>query len=306
MNGSSDMLDGARASVVFLLGEDRHGLGGSRRRVQHPEIRKTVERIGDHLRMLSEPDVNSLVRDPELYRLLHEHRWLATTAGPVPPTLEQAWALADSLRALWIQSADLMSFAPYLDDHPVARPESRTDDRLRQYLAYGHDQRRKNGMHARARGALRTRYLQRVGRILWILVTIALLIGLIVANDAGGLLLAAIAGATGGTLSGARSLRDSSHIREARGFQAWWWVQPGVGAAAGLFLYALLTSSILTLPGTVATDTSTGTSAIVVYAFVAGFSEPFVLGVIAKIAGAADAAADAAASPPVTGNPPTH
>ena len=64
-----------------------------------PRIRKTVERIGDHPRMLSEPDAIRWYAI-RMCRLVHEHRWLATTALPAPPTLEQAWALSDSLRAL--------------------------------------------------------------------------------------------------------------------------------------------------------------------------------------------------------------
>jgi hypothetical protein len=299
MNAPLEELSAARSRVTVLLGEQRRWWWGNRPRVQHPELRKTVERIGDRLRVLSEAGVDASVRDPELKQLVSEHSWITETEQRTPPTLEQSWAMADALRALWIHSAAPKSLAPYVAAHPISIQGSPDDDELRQHLAYDHQQRRERGTHTRARIALRTRYLQRVGRILWCLVAIALLVALGVSEDAGGLLLASIAGATGGTLSGARSLRDSSDIREARGFQAWWWVQPGVGAAVGLFLYALLTSAIVTLPGTDPADTSTRTSAIVVYAFVAGFSEPFVLGVIAKITGAADAAANAAAGPPV-------
>jgi hypothetical protein len=132
-----------------------------------------------------------------------------------------------------------------------------------------------------------------------ILVGTALAVGLFVVQGDGGLMLAAVAGATGGTLSGARALRDATDIRRARSFQAWWWVQPAVGAAVGLFVYALLNSTVLSLPGS---DASVGAeargSAVIVYAFLAGFSEPFVLGVLDRITRAADVAADAAASPP--------
>jgi hypothetical protein len=140
--------------------------------------------------------------------------------------------------------------------------------------------------------------ISRVGGILWLLVAAAVGVGSAVSDDPGGLVLTALAGAIGGTLSGARALRESADLRRTRGFQAWWWVQPAVGAAVGLLIHALLSSPVLALPGSEASGEWERIAAFVVYAFAAGFSEPFVLGVLAKITGAVDATAEAAAEPP--------
>ena len=269
----------------------------------HPEVRKTLENTSDRLRQLCDPGMRSDAGDRRLRALLSRTEWLTGDQAPRPPTPEQAWELADALRALWLDQASESALLAYASEHPapgLATPASVAGQaaHLRVRLLHDHEVRRKRGSHERARAALRTHYLQRVGAILWALVLTSTAVGVAVADDVGGLLLTALAGATGGALSGTRALRDTVNLTRARGFQAWWWIQPAVGAAVGLLVYAVLESPILSLPGSDSASSTERTSSFVVYAFAAGFSEPFILGILAKITGAADAAADDAANPP--------
>lgn len=77
----------------------------------------------------------------------------------------------------------------------------------------------------------------------------------------------ALAGAIGGAVAGARGVRHARRLRDAAFFQTWWWVQPIAGAAVGLFVYALLESSILVLPESDNTDAAKQAMAFFAYAF---------------------------------------
>lgn len=295
----------AHKQLICLLGQHHDRWGVSRPLVRHPDVRRTVERAADRMEQVLAPDVPCQLRDQRLTHLLDLHEpWLN---APLAPTLEQVWALADGLRSVWIAAAPKKAITAYAfsrDQPPVEGAESGDEETFRRVLERQHQMRRNRGAHERARAALRGRYLRRVGRILWALVAAALCVGLVVAPAPGVLILSGVAGAIGGTLSGARALRDSTEVERARGFSAWWWVQPAVGAAVGMFLYALLLSPVLKLPGTDTGPAEPLAAAYIAYAFVAGFSEPFLLGVLGKLTGAADRAADQAASPPEAGASP--
>ena len=93
---------------------------------------------------------------------------------------------------------------------------------------------------------------------------------------------AGLAGALGSVLSGFFKLRDKlSKLRELRSFDGAVLAQPLVGATAGLFAYALVRAGILHLPPP---DSQPTTSSYVIYGFVMGFSEPFLLDVVGKVA----------------------
>lgn len=91
------------------------------------------------------------------------------------------------------------------------------------------------------------------------------------------------AGGLGATLSGIRDLRVLDRLSELRSFGIALATVPAVGAAAGLLVLLLLESSVLALPGTGANRSSAAATGL--YAFVAGFSEPFLLGVVARLTG---------------------
>jgi hypothetical protein len=138
----------------------------------------------------------------------------------------------------------------------------------------------------RARLLLKRRFLLTLAPTLLLLVVL-LGVAIVLTEPESGwdeMLLAGAAGAVGATVSGAYKLRDQiDHINALREFEPVVAVQPLLGAAAGLFLLLVLKSGILQVG-----DSDLGWASIGVVAFVAGFSEPFVLGVVRRVTGIAD------------------
>jgi len=136
----------------------------------------------------------------------------------------------------------------------------------------------------RARTRLRNRYLVGLAPVI-LLLTAGLAYGIQATNP--GLtwkvtMLAAFAGALGATISGVYKLRD--HIRRIGQLRAFWAstiVQPLVGASAGLVVLLALESSLFQ---TDAAGASTSPATKGLLAFAAGFSEPFFLGVVGRLA----------------------
>ncbi|HEX8719589.1 MAG TPA: hypothetical protein VF736_03015 [Pyrinomonadaceae bacterium] len=107
-------------------------------------------------------------------------------------------------------------------------------------------------------------------------------------------LVAAMTGALGSTLSGFYKLRDETGgIATLRSFRSAMWAQPFVGATVGVLLMLLLMSGVLAL-GTGGGPPKPAWLSLAVYCFFAGFSEPFFLGVVQRVAGAADKKAPSA------------
>jgi hypothetical protein len=96
---------------------------------------------------------------------------------------------------------------------------------------------------------------------------------------------AAVAGSLGSVVTGIFTLRGLSRVDDMRTVRTGLFVQPLVGASAGLFLFLLIATHVLTLPGT---ETGVpGWQVAGAYGFVAGFSEAFFLGIVGRVAGAA-------------------
>jgi hypothetical protein len=268
----------------------------------HPETRKVLERALSRLRALDDaPDAPK--RDNRLAEISSKHGWLADVE--VRPSEEQAWALADSLQALWLGLASgdaLRAEATRCGNGALAKLES--DDRVRARLRREFESQQSDGAEKRAQSALRARYLRAAGATLVGSVVLTYVVAWSLSSDRGTLTLCALAGMLGGLISSARKLRDAKTMLDLQLFQTWWWVQPAVGAGVGMLLYALLKSPIVSLPGADANDPATQTAALVVYAFLAGFSEPWLLKVLQGIGGAAEDAANANKSDPhVPGSP---
>ena len=101
-------------------------------------------------------------------------------------------------------------------------------------------------------------------------------------------IVAAMTGAIGSTLSGFYKLRDATGgVAALRAFRSAMWAQPFVGATVGVLLMLLITSGILAV-GSTGPSPNLSWLPLAVYCFVAGFSEPFFLGVVQRVAGAAD------------------
>ncbi|MBV9925565.1 MAG: hypothetical protein JOZ96_11155 [Acidobacteria bacterium] len=119
-------------------------------------------------------------------------------------------------------------------------------------------------------------------------------------------LAAVVMGALGSILSGFYKLRDdeTGSITTLRAFHSAMWAQPFVGATAAVLMMLLIMSGLF-LPGTLGEKTQLPWMPLAIYCFLAGFSEPFFLGVVQRVAGAADknAQSNAASAVNPAGNP---
>src|SRR2546425_86737 len=139
------------------------------------------------------------------------------------------------------------------------------------------------GRNRRARAALKCLYLNRLAPLLFLLLA-GLGVALHVAT--GGelwkpIILTASAGGLGSTLSGVFRVRDQlARLDELRGFWPTMRVQPFIGACAGLIVLLVLESKAISL-GSFSPDSW---ASLGLLAFAAGFSEPFFLGIVQRVA----------------------
>jgi hypothetical protein len=142
-----------------------------------------------------------------------------------------------------------------------------------------------NGRKRRARLALRSRFFVASLLVLAPLVAALMAVTQRVGDDLSWWTVAvvALAGAVGGTVSGTLKLRGLIRITQFRLLGAGLFVQPLIGAAVALFTAFVLLSGVVKLPGV--DEGSSTWAALAAYGWVAGFSEPFWLGVVRKVAG---------------------
>jgi hypothetical protein len=170
-----------------------------------------------------------------------------------------------------------------LDVYRAGRPTTAQRAHAVDRLTFLYLMREEAGRDRRARGALKCLYLSRLALML-----VALLAGLGVAVNIatpGGfwktVVLSACAGALGSTLSGVFKVRDQLvRLDELRGFWPAMRVQPFVGACAGLIVFLVLESDAISF----GSAQPVGSAAIGLLAFAAGFSEPFFLGIVQRVA----------------------
>jgi hypothetical protein len=156
-------------------------------------------------------------------------------------------------------------------------------DRAVDRLIFLYLQREESGRDRRARAALKRHYLSR----LWI-VLLLLLVGFGVAFNVAtkwdgweAVMLTLCAGALGSALSGIFKVRDQLvQLDELRSFWPAMRVQPLIGACGGMILLLALRSHAVSI-GAVSDDQSSGWGLL---AFAAGFSEPFFLGIVGRVA----------------------
>jgi hypothetical protein len=166
-------------------------------------------------------------------------------------------------------------------------------------------------------GALRTARNEKYGRqrarlkrkatLLWILGVILLVLvvawGFLISRGLpippSHIAIVALSGAMGASMCGAFKLRDEllqgSSLRE---FTPGMFIQPSLGAAAALFFLLLLASAVVTIGGAINIEADGDTdqcklavnqwAKLAVIGFVAGFSEPFLLGTVRRIAAIRD------------------
>jgi hypothetical protein len=157
---------------------------------------------------------------------------------------------------------------------------------LRMAWVHRANERRKSHAKIDVRASLLRRML-----ILLLVVVSSSVVVLAVAKEttAWFVLVAVCTGALGSILSGFFNLRDDVHrLTDLRAFRTALFVQPFVGAAAGLFAFLLVRADVLHVPSA---DPGPAFTPYGLYGFLAGFSEPFLIGAARRLASEPDAAA---------------
>jgi hypothetical protein len=226
----------------------------------------------------------------------------------------------------WSEYLDREKLAELLKEFKSQPVEPKTRSRVVESLSYIYAERIRYTRHQRAREELKADYLNgltffltlllllllqcvylaaktnagaglitSVGNLFWSLLTFNFVINL-QSQEIRNALVAGITGALGSTLSGFYKLRDEEGgITALRSFRSAMWAQPFVGAVVGVLLWLLLLSGMIAIgvssPGQGGDILWTKLS---VFCFLAGFSEPFFLGLVQRVAGAADKATSTA------------
>jgi len=176
----------------------------------------------------------------------------------------------------------------YVDAFRAGEPRRGIRRMARSSLHELYERRSDTGRLLRARQGMRAMYFRDWFRELLVLLVLTIAIGSVAASVPRwstnlDMVFAAIAGAAGSTLSGVYQFRRLDLIAEMRSFQTGLLIQPLLGALGGTFLYLVIASDVIRLPGI--TTSNASWAVIGLYAFLAGFSEPFFLGTIRRIVG---------------------
>jgi len=255
LEAESRPLDERTRAWLTLLLSAPHALGSTDSTLELvDEVRKALLPIGDeqYLRPLLIDEQNRELRQAE-----------RTKSGSARPSTIVGWS-------------------EVYPDEPLAAvlAEPFDSEKARKRLLALYECRRERARLHRARVRIKGDYLLFLAPILLALI-VAVAVAVAVLHAGGGgtarTILAALAGALGGTVSGAYRLRDQiQNLNEVRAFKPALWVQPLIGAAAGLLLLLALESGLL------GADASTW-ERVGLLAFAAGFSEPFFLGVVNRV-----------------------
>jgi hypothetical protein len=273
------------------------------------ETRKVHERLGSDIALLRR--LLGRRTHPLPPEIAARVRASLNQADEITDQLEHAWYVSDALRSALLDVADdayletlleqeivrdrrkdPMIWSNYLERDElvslrkaIRSRRTRDLDRSRAvaHLLYLYEKRRDDGAHFRARARMQARALLGTAAALAPLI-LALGGAAVIAGDVeiSSVVLTGLAGGIGSMLTGARALRGAIRLNDLRALSAWSVLQPFVGAAAALLLLLVLQSQILLLPGLQEGERA---FALATYGFLAGFSEPFFLGVVARIAG---------------------
>ncbi len=282
------------------------------RKVGSPELKKALGylqgAVADARRLLAvRPDSLSL-RTDEI-----EARFRDVLDQPVESlTIDSAWELCGQVKAMlpllangdyiaaqldyeaqraknnsrwhgWNQHFGKDELALMRSNYRKRQPNETLHRQAAEKLSFLYTQRTEAGRDRRAKAGQKCRYLNALAPIL-----LALQVGLVIAiddlapNDVWKTIaVAGTAGALGATLSGTMRIRDD--LRDLDDLRSFWpaiRVQPLVGATAGLVVLLLMESGALDI----GRDDSGHWAGRALLAFAAGFSEPFFLGLIQRVA----------------------
>ena len=253
------------------------------------------------------------------------HNELRGMLAPRCTTIDTAWDLYTGLRQQIVRMADAQYLLMLLeheqrrntaegkwhrwDDHfgeksldALIRRFRRSPDaaacaEAANRLAYLYKQRAEAGRERRARAAEKCRFMTLLAPLLLCLIA-AVTVSADLASQGGAIwreiLLAASAGALGSVLAGTLKLRDRLvELDDLRAFGATLRVQPLVGATMGIVVLVVLQGDLIRLGG----DNVSVWPGRAVLAFLAGFSEPFFLRVVDRLAVIPDKTSTAQAAP---------
>jgi hypothetical protein len=280
--------------VLELLAEKRWNRN---RHLRSPEYRKNLDRVFTAIRdaeRLRRDGTLKSHHDEQLERLLlFDEKLTARNSDALGLALESVdQVLVDAADDKLLDAMLAIEYARDEDEragpiptwskvHGDARPTEFEDkqERLSKLLRVRHS------IYAlrRAREGTRATRLAWLAPILAVLVLVFIVLAAWVGDDAsfGEVLLVAVTGAMGATLAAAFKLRDAlARLGDLRTF--WYAFAPQVplGAVAGLFLWIVLESGVVEVAGT-----GEDWAVAVALAFVAGFSEPFLLKTVERVAG---------------------
>jgi hypothetical protein len=245
-----------------------------------------MDAVKNELRELLRGDCTSIDDAWELYTALKKALVLIRDPSYLGMLLEREAVrnLATDKWHRWADHFPLAELAKLRRDLATASAADPAVDHAINRLSFLYDKRAEAGRDRRARAAEKRRALNRLAPMLF-----ALLLGFGAAielvNTGGGIwrdvLLATTAGALGSMLAGILKLRDQlNDLDDMRAFWGTIRVQPFVGATAGLIVLLIVQSGLLKFGGTEPADWSVRA----LIAFLAGFSEPFFLGLVQKVA----------------------
>jgi hypothetical protein len=275
----------ANPELVKIMGFVRDEVGeASRLRAKRKQLDATVEH--DLKAALETADIRSIDRGWEVWGALKRLNLLLGDRSYIAGLLEheRAHVHDETHWHTWDQHFDPRELHRLLTAYrkaPRVSPSQRATavDRLTAlYL-----KRAEAGRNRRTRAAVKELYLNRLAAAL-----LVILVCLAASADMSStrslwreFLVAACAGALGSTLSGVLKLRDRLvKLDDLRAFRAAMRVQPVVGASAGALVFILLSSHAVAVNNL---DPAIWSSPGLL-GFAAGFSEPFFIGLVDRIA----------------------
>lgn len=299
--------DAPRPTLDELLAPSRW-----QRKVGSPELKKALgylqSSIADARRLLAVPPDSLSLRTKEI-----EERFRDMLDQPVKSlTIDSAWELCGQIKAMlpllangnyiaaqldyeaqratdnsrwhgWNQHFGEDELAQMRGNYRKRQPSQALHGQAAEKLSFLYSQRTEAGRDRRARAGQKCRYLNLLAPILLLLQAgLVVAIGYFAADDIWkAVAVAGTAGALGAALSGTMRIRDD--LRDLDDLRSFWpaiRVQPLVGATAGLVVLLLMESGTLDI----GSDDSGHWAGRALLAFVAGFSEPFFLGLVQRVA----------------------
>jgi hypothetical protein len=254
-------------------------------------------------------------------------RELRAMLAPKCTTIDTAWDLYNGLRQQIVRMADAHYVLMLLEHEKIRNgaegkwhrwddhfAEKSLDALIRRFrrnpgdeavraeaanrLTYLYKQRAEAGRERRARAAEKCRFMTMLAPLLLVLIA-AVTVSADLVSQGGAIwreiVLAGSAGALGSVLAGTLKLRDRLvELDDLRAFGATLRVQPLVGATMGIVVLVILQGDLIRLGG----DNVSAWPGRAVLAFLAGFSEPFFLKVVDRLAVIPDKTGAAAQAPP--------